>query len=1075
MIRHAATDPLRQSCALQVPSTRQATKTITSKASGLAAALATLLLWAWQPVSAQGVPVVRDFEDLPASTPIFNQYSGVTFLGGDSSNFDGSHPVTIVQPTQPTISGRQALQSNLERGCEFCGSQLTMKFDLGQSRIALSTGLAQQGGGQATLLLQGFDNDPRVAGATLIASQAGPCLGIGPTAINNPLEIDDAAARMHFAQLALVDCTTPNNPSSGGDNRVLLIDNLVYDRPLNPPPGEHVPPVVTITYPSDGSAVQGAVPGFVDVTIFASIIESALASVTANLNGGPPQPMAFFHDTPSSYQAQLEVTDAQALLVGQNSVVVTATDFDLPANTRSATSTFSFQIKPIPPPSALDVWPTAVEVTQTIDMGPAVLSPNNFSIVPLIDGFQLSNPSGIPLLDGKRTLVRIYGAVTGATAQVDNVPALMTVRMANCAANCELATRIPPTALFAAGVSTPKPQGITLFPLGTPASSLGAQIPDLTKTWNFLLAPDLTNQDLELDIEVNEGQYASGPQQPSKQECVSGTAGECTHNNHVVVLLHFEPGPQITVHAVRFNITGTLSGANYNNVAPTDAQVQQVFDQLNEMYPAIVTRGSDRIINASPGASKESLLDSVGNFDPGTANEMFIGLLPADQATPPFSFAANEKLSDGSIVAGLASVGGRGAWADANNPVDTAHELGHNIGFDHWGCENGVTDDECGVFPIAHGGTGVVGTDIANWRVIPPGNNTSNSTPHAHDIMSYGQLCGLHGGGPGCDLGEWVSWYDYEILRSHFGVDSYDTDDPPALLVRGHIGSDREVKFLPIYEIRVNQPIHDTFPEDDTEELYTFVGRDGRGNILFVRNFEPNKISLHEAGGVHPLRISTEVPVFATLERLELYYGTRRVGEIIRNRAKEPIYSKIIFPGPRRWKPGTHPVIRWESNVPEGTAQIMYSHDGGKTLTFVARDIRGSEYAIPTEDLRASNKGVLYVQVSDGFNTGTAELQGIEVLPAPPLVQIVSPRAKSVVPMGSAITLHAQAYDPEGPIAGDRMRWSVDGVGKGTGAHLTVSGLKPGEHRVTVEVRGNTNLSASQSVAFDVGEAESKD
>src|SRR5437870_2980544 len=40
------------------------------------------------PLRAQGIPVLRDFEDLPADTPVFNQYPGVTFLDGDTSNFD---------------------------------------------------------------------------------------------------------------------------------------------------------------------------------------------------------------------------------------------------------------------------------------------------------------------------------------------------------------------------------------------------------------------------------------------------------------------------------------------------------------------------------------------------------------------------------------------------------------------------------------------------------------------------------------------------------------------------------------------------------------------------------------------------------------------------------------------------------------------------------------------------------------------------------------------------------------------------------------------------------------------------
>jgi hypothetical protein len=155
-------------------------------------------------------------------------------------------------------------------------------------------------------------------------------------------------------------------------------------------------------------------------------------------------------------------------------------------------------------------------------------------------------------------------------------------------------------------------------------------------------------------------------------------------------------------------------------------------------------------------------------------NELFpatvrLGIFPGDQG----QFAANSGVIPGSTVAGMAEVpialcGLPGAWTNPGDFIDAAHELAHNIGFDHWACENGVTDDECGVFPIPHGGLGSVGTDILSWLVYPPGGNDSNNTPHAHDLMSYGQLCSLSqfSGVANCDLGEWVSWYTYDILRN---------------------------------------------------------------------------------------------------------------------------------------------------------------------------------------------------------------------------------------------------------------------------------------------------------------------
>ena len=147
-----------------------------------------------------GVPVLRDFEDLPVGAPVFNQYDGVTFLFGDTLNFDGTHPITIVQPLQATASPTRALSSYIQRTCEFCGSQLILRFDEPQSRVSLSTGLAQNISIGLTMLLEGFTADPTGPGAVLVAQNVAPCLGTIPTLLTTPLEITDDAARIRYAR-----------------------------------------------------------------------------------------------------------------------------------------------------------------------------------------------------------------------------------------------------------------------------------------------------------------------------------------------------------------------------------------------------------------------------------------------------------------------------------------------------------------------------------------------------------------------------------------------------------------------------------------------------------------------------------------------------------------------------------------------------------------------------------------------------------------------------------------------------------------------------------------------------------
>jgi len=200
-----------------------------------------------------GVPVLRTFEDLPIGKAVFKDYDGVTFLQG-SADF---HPITIFKPSVATASPSQALQAQL-RTAEFHGTQLIMSFDIPQSRVSLSTGLAPQFAG--TMLLQGFSSDPTMSNAGLVAQSVAPCLGTGPTPILTPLEIDDQSARILYAQLSLVSCSAPTDPTSGPSNGTIVLDNLLYNRPLHPPAREHNPPIITITSPTNGSLFRGPLP-----------------------------------------------------------------------------------------------------------------------------------------------------------------------------------------------------------------------------------------------------------------------------------------------------------------------------------------------------------------------------------------------------------------------------------------------------------------------------------------------------------------------------------------------------------------------------------------------------------------------------------------------------------------------------------------------------------------------------------------------------------------------------------------------------------------------------------------------
>jgi hypothetical protein len=488
------------------------------------------------------------------------------------------------------------------------------------------------------------------------------------------------------------------------------------------------------------------------------------------------------------------------------------------------------------------------------------------------------------------------------------------------------------------------------------------------------------------------------------------------------------------------------------------------------LYPAVVNRGATRTITIDPGISKDDLLGKIQDFygiDPCQAaafsNNFYLGILPANQAG--FDLGPNEKGVNGVFTAGYATVGvpfcgSPGAWANSENPIDPAHELGHNIGFDHWACENGVTDDECGVFPIAHGGIGGVGFDMANWKLIPPGDNTTNATPHAHDFMTYGQLCDVsgNGGGPGCDLGEWVSWYTYNILLDHNTINSYDTDDPPAVIVSGKISAASVATFRPLYRANVSAPIADSIVEDDSDSIYTLEGFDANGNTLFVHNFEPAKLNVHDADYGKVFTFDQPVPVIPGMVKVEALHGIQVLGTLTNTAAGQGPTVAITAPiAGVTWPAGSPQVITWNAHSPAGlalTALVQYSPDGGTNLITLGRDIKGSSLTVDPDQLAGSPNAWIYVQVSDGMNTASTQVGPFIVAPKPPVAQIISPANHSMITGHVPITLQGTAYDRQETLTNGQFIWSSDKEGLlGSGKALTlINGLNPGQHTLTLTV-----------------------
>src|SRR5262249_46374715 len=196
------------------------------------------------------------------------------------------------------------------------------------------------------------------------------------------------------------------------------------------------------------------------LTAQVSVTESAVFSLTAQLNGHAPVSASFFRIDPLHFAAFIPLSGATGLISGTNTLIVRALDFDRPPQTGSASVSFTYVDPPPPPPVQVDVWPIAYEVTQAIDNGPQRLKQSDFSS----GAYRPFVPTHPQLLRGKRTLIRIYGAATGTTSPVIRVPATMRVERDNCTSNCTIAGGLAPML----NATIANPNGIIPFPFSDP-------------------------------------------------------------------------------------------------------------------------------------------------------------------------------------------------------------------------------------------------------------------------------------------------------------------------------------------------------------------------------------------------------------------------------------------------------------------------------------------------------------------------------------------------------------------------------------------------------------------------------
>jgi hypothetical protein len=1076
-----------------------------------------------------------DFEGLDVGTRV-NGLNGP--YSGSGVIFPYGNPV-VVDPIVATSSGTHALQMPSvpedQDDVALTTTTLTIDFTAQQSHVWMKVGL------EAVNL---SSMEAKEAVARLTAWQKNNTtnlyeeLNTEPTfldmhgdPVTHCLSVQDSQGRIDRVTLETLKHGTPGNELEE------LIDNLSYDVAGTAPqiPMDNHDPIAVILWPlpsveavsADQILVAGYVQDDVDmkaygggsVTLKVEDLRTPIEPpVTYNLYipsmwdedvaaGVPlceetyPCTYSDGHPDGKSHYAgkRLYFPAVPVSLFGAgpgtlNDSRITLTVTDIAGKTASA----SMQITRFDPGPNLDIRVKGMEITQAIQtwVARAAVTENG--------ELQFDQSQAIPLIQGRRTVVRVYPEAEGPVTAFGYVALSVGAKLCRVLNTGEECLRFQPednetVEQEAQGLQNSGPVNIVE---GVGLDNLRA---DAAKSWNFLLPTAWTQGTLNLRAEVNTpsdlGYYV--------REC-SGCSGnnslKITDIPFLVGCTH-EESPAIDVSIVTQVSEGTPCGpSSYDfdervdirqiSWEPPDSDpVLSSFDKLakymarlEKLYPldkgsfkfdgSAAVRITSAVCKPFHTEFPQAMVDADSPPPLGTWVSVAFYRPPAcKKAGHTQGGKSSVKPKDGEIQKDLMSVEPRTARAT----YTLAHEIGHGFWLKH--ASECHTENSYEVWPYAHGSLGDYGFDTYGMSAKTPltGEGCPESpNPHFHDFMSYGK-----------SLGGWVSVLNYCRLFNRLGgyVESGPCDPPlptllnapamlgPGLIVYASLGQDGSVALEPFYRldrIRLSQP--------DTLGSFTLVleSKNGTELLRFPFDFDVGECA-GEGNEGDPYEtdclgeeeeapsISLGVPFIEGTARIMIVKDGKQLAarEVSRNAPKVSLLS------PRRgeaWRAQGKQTLQWSASDADGDPLnfiLQYSRDGGVHYSGFA-SVKGDSLTVDSSMFAGSRQGKLRIIATDGANTTMSEMEGtFSVAGKPPYAYLLAPEdgAKLLSFEGDMLSLEGRGMDQEdGDLSGASLVWTSDLQGKlGTGVRLDTTTLEPGLHHITFTVRdsdGETDTDA---------------
>jgi hypothetical protein len=188
--------------------------------------------------------------------------------------------------------------------------------------------------------------------------------------------------------------------------------------------------------------------------------------------------------------------------------------------------------------------------------------------------------------------------------------------------------------------------------------------------------------------------------------------------------------------------------------------------------------------------------------------------------------------------------------------------------------------------------------------------------------------------------------------------------------------------------------------------------------------------------------------------------------------ANSPVISNVVLQAAP--SPVTGVVtLGWTASDPDGDAlsfDIFYSRDNGATFQPAKMGATGASTQLDTSVLGGSGTAILRVVASDGANTAEASSVPFTMANKPPQPYILTPGDATHIHYGQLVNFSGMAFDvQDGTVGAGGLVWkNAAGTSLGTGPLISLDSLPVGDNVITLSATNSVGQLASASVTVIV-------